>query len=93
MTQDNIMRASNFRWDRKGAKVATFDLVLPSGLIFRGATLQESHGKQWVGLPASHYEKPGGGDGWVSIIGFQDDRTKERFNQAALAAALEAANA
>jgi hypothetical protein len=64
-------------------------------LIFRGATLQESHGKKWVGLPASHYEKSGGADGWVSIIGFRDEPTKERFNfnKAALAAALEAANA
>jgi hypothetical protein len=87
------MKACNFRWDRKGCKVATFDLVLRSGIILKGATLQESHGKQWIGLPASRYEKPGGGDGWVSVVGFTDDDIKDRFGKAALAAALEASNA
>ena len=85
------MLANNFRLTPQNTKVATFDLVLPSGLILCGATLQENSGKRWVGLPSSEYVKADGAKGHVNVVNFVNERTKERFYAEALAAAEEAA--
>jgi hypothetical protein len=81
--------AIDFKIDRKGSKLATFDLVLPSGMILRGCTLMESSGRRWVGLPARSYKKSDGSDAWFQVVDFADRSSRERFAAAALAAALE----
>ena len=82
--------ARNCRRFEKNTLRAFFDIELPSGMIIRGATLQFSHGKYWVGLPARPFENSEGVKGWVPIIDFRDRETKARFQTAAIAAATEA---
>jgi hypothetical protein len=87
------MRVDNFRPDRKGSKLATFDLVMPSGMILRGCALMDSGGKKWVGLPSRPFKKSDGSDAWFQIVDFASRAAKDRFTAIALAAAMEAYDA
>jgi hypothetical protein len=72
------MRVENFRADRKGSKLATFDLLLPSGIILKGWALMGADGRKWIG--------PGA---WFCIVDFVDRSAKDRFVAAVLAAAMQ----
>jgi hypothetical protein len=59
----------NFHKYEKNTLRAFADLQLASGLILRGATLHQSHGRWWVGLPARNYASPDGVEKWAAIDG------------------------
>jgi hypothetical protein len=64
--------------------------VLPSGLILCGCTLHLSAGKWWVGFPARPYNDKDGRETWAGIVDFSSKDARDRFQEIALNAALEA---
>ena len=66
------------------------DLRLPSGMIVKGCTVHVKNGHAWVGLPGAHTKTPAGIETWANIIEFADKDCSRRFQQLALAAAIEA---
>lgn len=83
------VRVVNLRRFEKNTLRAFFDLELASGLIIRGATLQFSHGKHWVGLPSKPFQTSEGAKSWTPIIDFATPHAKQRFQAAALGAVAE----
>jgi hypothetical protein len=63
---------------------------MASGLILRGCTLHTKNGKFWVGLPAKPYTTDTGAQSWAAVVDFRDKRTAARFQEMAIAAAVEA---
>lgn len=86
------MNATNWKPFVKNTLRRFCDLKLPSGMIVRGCTLHEKGERHWVGLPANQYAKTDGTTEWAAIVDFSDKETSRRFNDTAVAAALEVEN-
>lgn len=72
----------NLRRERRGSKVAVFDVALSSGLIICDAMLHEHvSGKRWIAWPGAEYVKNDGSKGFRSLIKFRDENVKRRLAQ------------
>jgi len=81
--------ATDFRRVEKNMLKGFFDLVLPSGLILCGCFLHFR--ERWcVGFPARPYNDKDGKETWAKIVDFNSKDARERFQEIALNAALEA---
>jgi hypothetical protein len=63
-----------------------FDLKLASGLVLRGCSLHLSHGRRWVGMPATSYTNRDGAQAWNAVVDFANWQSRKRFQEVALAA-------
>ena len=91
-----MITASNWRAVAKGALLGFLDLELqPSGLILRGCSVMETHGRRWIGLPAKpqidaegrHRKDPKTGKpAYSPCVEIADKDARARFQEAALAA-------
>jgi hypothetical protein len=62
----------------------------PSGLVLRGSSLHEKGNRFWVGFPGRPDTAPDGTQSWANIIDCSGKDRREKFQQMALAAALQA---
>jgi hypothetical protein len=64
-------------------------IVLPSGLKIKNVSFHERDGKQRIGLPGKPYTKQDGSTTYVSIIDFETNEARYRFQDLALEAINE----
>jgi hypothetical protein len=93
------VRVEAFKPRRSHSLYGLADLVIPElRLRVREATVHQSHGRRWIGLPAKpqidregrvrHDER--GKPAYVSILQFTDRDTGDAFSARAIAALIEA---
>jgi hypothetical protein len=70
----------------KNTLVGFFTAILPSGMVVDGLMLHQKADERWVSMPASEWTDAGGARQYAPVIGFIDGPTRERFQQAVLAA-------
>jgi hypothetical protein len=93
------VKVESFKALRSNTLFGFADLVIPEmHLRIREATVHESHGKHWVGLPAKpQVNRDGtvrrderGKTAYSPVIEFLDKPTRDAFSQRAVEALLEA---
>ena len=92
------LTCTNWRAMRSNSLLGFLDLEVPEmRLRIREATVHESHGKRWVGLPAKpQVTREGtvrrderGKTAYSPVIEFTDRATRDAFSERAIAALLE----
>ena len=82
---------SNAKRISKNTLVGVFDLQTPSGMIFLGMMLFESHGKRWVNFPSREYKNPEtGARAFDPFIEFASKSLREKFQSLVIPLAVEA---
>jgi hypothetical protein len=99
MTNKLTVRVESFKALHSNTLFGFADLVIPElHLRIREATVHESHGKRWVGLPAKPQVTRDGAVRrderqktlYAPVIEFLDKPTRDAFSQRAIEALLEA---
>lgn len=92
------VKVESFKPWRSKSLFGFVDIVVPEiHLRIRGATVHESHGKRWIGLPAKpQISREGtarrderGRVAFSAILQFTDRATNDGFSERAIAALLE----
>ena len=79
------MKVSNFKPLRTNSLVASFDLLLPSGIEFHGLLLFRQHDKEWISFPGIPYVG-GGKTKYKKLVGIPDRSTSDKFNSLVIGA-------
>ena len=99
MADKLTVKVESFRPLRKGSLLGFADLlIVEMGLRIREASIHQSYGRRWVGLPAKpQIDREGrlrhddrGKTAYVNILQFTDKATSDGFSERAIAALLEA---
>ena len=99
MADKLTVRVESFKPLRRGSLLGFVDLVIPQiRLRVREASVHQSRGRRWVGLPAKpQIDREGrvrqddrGKTAYVNVLQFTDKATSDGFSERAIAALLEA---
>jgi hypothetical protein len=82
----NAFSASDWKAYEKNTLRGFVTIDLPSGMRIKECTVHEKNGKRWIGLPGKPWIKSDGTTGYVSILDFASEETKNRWQRLALAA-------
>lgn len=74
-----VLIAANYKAIGKNTLKGSVDLVTPGGMRIKGALWHESHGKEWVSMPAIPWTDNQGATKWRNIIEFETGEAAERF--------------
>jgi hypothetical protein len=92
------IQIESFKSLRKGSLLGFVDLVIPQiRLRIKEASVHQSHGRRWIGLPAKpQIDREGrvrhdrGKTAYVNILQFTDKTTSDAFSARVVEALLEA---
>lgn len=80
------MKIIKFRFVDKHPIIATFDLLLPSGLIIRKFRLMRGAQGIFISFPSEKYIDKDGSARYSAFIAFDDNTKREYFNSQAMTA-------
>lgn len=84
MTRRYALQAVNYRAIGKNTLKGSVDLITPGAMRIKGVLWHESHGKEWVSMPAIPWTDASGGKQWRNIIEFETPEAGQMWQLAAL---------
>lgn len=78
------LQAVNYRAIGKNTLTGSVDLVTPGAMRIKGVLWHQSHGKEWVSMPAIPWVDDRGDKKWRNIIEFETPEAGELWQLAAL---------